>query len=186
MDCYKDFNVKIKVIGFKKKCKYHKKKGEEFHREQLTPSGLCLHAFHAAYPYCLGLLYDIKNENKDSIIIKCPNPMNTVTLKVYRIPNKNIIRKIVNILKTTISKLTGFSADPMDKYVYIEILENNKCPKNYSVGQTFEFNLEDGFCPASFDAIYSSILSQKTNLIRATCPSMAEKIIYEISEANNG
>lgn len=67
-------------------------------------------------------------------------------------------------------------------------MQNNKCPKNYSMEKTFKFDLKNGFCPASFDAIYPPLLSSNKKSVKVTCPSHKVKIIYEINtkEENNG
>lgn len=179
--CYGNFNTRIKVIGFKKGCKYQNKMGEEFTTEQLTPPGLCLHAYHISYPYCLGLFYGIKNENRNFTMIKCPNPKNPTTFKIYRIPIKNKIIKVVNISKRIISKITGLPIDPIDKKIYIKVIKRgSKCLMNYNIGKEFEFNTKDGLCPASFYSIYPMILSSKNKSIKVSCPSHKEKITYRI------
>ena len=51
-------DITIKTAVMKKICKYHKKKGQEFHINEIVPRGMCFEAFSIAYPSALALLYN--------------------------------------------------------------------------------------------------------------------------------
>src|SRR3989338_3150185 len=133
----KVYGVKISVASIAGRCKYHRKVGQVYNLDDLAPHGMCLDAFHAAYPYCLSLLYGAKfkwMKNKKSVIAQGPNPKGAVVMEIRR--------KIISRNK---------------KEILIKVIEiKGVCRKGLKRGQIFKMNLGDfpEMCPAAFDILY--------------------------------
>lgn len=168
------YAVKVKVVSVAGRCKYHHKIGQEYNLTQLIPPGMCLDAFHVAYPYCLSLLYGAKfkwMDDKDSVIAQCPNPKGSVIMEIRR--------KIINHNK---------------KKIFIKIIEiRGRCMKGLKRGQIFKMNLGDypQICPAAFDELYPyiSILryggsipwSKEKDSCLVQCSDHLNIVTYELS-----
>jgi len=131
------YDVKIKVVSVAGICKYHRRVGQEYNLSDLVPPGMCLDAFHVAYPYALSLLYGAKfkwMKDKDAVIAQCPNPKGAVVMEIRR------------------KKLSA-----VKKKILIKIIDvKGKCHMQLKKSQVFKMNLGDypQICPEAFDDLY--------------------------------
>jgi len=203
-------NIKINTVILKQTCRYHpiKDQNYEYDLNSIVPSGLCLDAFHTAYPFCLALLYNaefnkknksickhlnrtLKRIDKDRVFIQCPK--SGILMEIHRYCT---LPKIIKHFKTLIEKAFKkiYPLDIVDYKIRIKIVEVKKnCPKKYKVGEEFWFNIRDPskLCPASFDAIYPSLhlirnnikvpWSNKKSSCYVHCPDR-NGMVYEISK----
>ena len=179
----------VEVKSIAGKCKYHKKAGEIYTLEDLAPKGMCLDAYHAAYPYCLALSEGasfrwMKDEDPDAVFCQCSKSI--VVIEIKRPLFITAIEKNMTVFMK-VSKIRG------------------KCPKKMKVGDEFLFNLgqkEKEICPAGFNAIFPyllgyagcrgkdfwentfcDILSKQDILaISVECPDNINRVEYRIRE----
>lgn len=159
----------LKTAPYKRRCRYHRVQGQEFDRGQIYPKGFCPHVYRIAYPYWLSLLYDSKYRSRyssqpsRSLKIRCPGHGNDIELDIgirYTLPF--VIRK----LKAAAIRLLQFFNIPgeyPDKDVIIKVSTvNGICPGNIKQGQSFKFNIRnrDELCPASFYALYPTLIQR--------------------------
>jgi len=165
--------VAIKVIGVKGQCKYHEE-GQVFRYKDLLPEGMCIHAFHSIYAYCLSLTYDavfswMRDVDKDAVLAQCPHPKNTIFMEAKR-----------------------YQLDEVKKKVEVTITEaGDNCGCKHKPGQKYRFNLGDdyGICPAAFSSIYPFFMIFLQNpdfkwggdgKLVVRCPDHLNAIDYEI------
>jgi len=172
----------IKVVGLNKRCRYHRKKGQEYSLEQISPQGLCPAFFQRAYPFCLSLLY---NGHGGKISIKCPNKKYGLELEVYK---KCFWPKISIMVKNKILKLIAKVCRPLDipnENIYLKIVKTNtQCPKDYPLNKIFRFNIwnTNEICPAGFAQIFPYLFNLKEKEARTIpCPD-DEVVTYEIKK----
>jgi uncharacterized repeat protein (TIGR04076 family) len=126
----------------------------------LTPTGLCLSAFHAIYPRCLALLYDASftaSLRTAQVEASCPNPDCRVRFEITRIER---LRPHIKMMKKAVEWLLAKLAIPpdwIDLDISIQVKQvDGSCPANHRVGQTYTFNicLPSELCPATFHALF--------------------------------
>jgi len=174
----------VTAVELKKKCRYHKKGGQSFTLDAIAPAGLCLDAFHIAYPYCLTLLYDgdfnascHRPCDANRVIIQCPR--GKMKMEVARI---HLLPKTVKTLKTAAEKAFKklfYPPDVIDYKIRIKIIEAaDGCP--HKPGELYYMNIRDTneLCPASFDAVYPFLGVKDIQLVH--CPDH-EGILYELT-----
>lgn len=194
--CIDDLDLKIKIADTTK-CKYHKKKGQIYPASAIAPKGLCPELFYAAYPACLAVLYNGKpmrgrprKKGMQETIISCPAPEG---VKV-RVRSEEVLPRPLKILKEFVEEVCkklyrGFDA-PFRR-VTIEVIKTSpNCPKDYKIGQGFQFNIDkkDELCPAGFAAIYpflrllSDVNNHKelANSVCVHCPDYVG-VTYEVT-----
>ena len=171
--------VFVKTEVLKKRCKYHKRAGEKYDMDSLGPPGLCLDAYHVAYPYCLALLYDAEftksderyhhtDSQRDRVLVQCPNPKERVVMEIrryYVLPKA--VKSLKNLAERILEKLS-FPVDVIEYRIGIMVVEvKGNCPHSHKVGEKFWFNIrtrlfwlngrQEEICPASFDQLYPFI-----------------------------
>ena len=182
--CMRSRRIKVTAVELKKKCRYHKRENQVYSSDSIAPKGLCFDAFHAAYPYCLALLYDAdftgschKNAGKDEVEIQCP--MGCMRMRVTRIHS---LPKPVKFLKTAAEKIFKrllFPPDVPDYRIRIMVEESSsECP--HKGGEEYYLNIRktSELCPASFDALYPFLGVTDMRLVH--CPDH-EGILYEVA-----
>lgn len=199
MDCkysIEDTNFKIKIVKIKTKCKYHKKIGAIYLPDAIAPKGMCLELFHTAYSGCLSVLYNglpvpgrPRKKGIQQLTACCPAPDGIgIQIRAEEILPPPI--RIVKDLCAEILKKFHRGYDSPFRRVFIEVTHSSSyCPKNYTVGDRFEFNInkKDELCPAGFSAIYPYFRILKNNKdqglpdsICVHCPDYVG-VIYEIT-----
>lgn len=177
-------------------CKYHRHIGQVYTLKDLAPLGICPHAYFAAYPYCLSLLYGatfswMKKIDKNAVEAQCPAPRNQVVMKIWR---------------ELIHKETRKTKKDEDKYnIYIKVINKLKnsdkdykccrtCKKTMKKGKKFEFNKGQfpGVCPAAFHQMlpYLLVLANGGKLdwqnedksITLSCPDNISEINFLIKK----
>lgn len=161
----------LKTEPFCRSCRYHKKKEQLFHSDQLFPRGFCPHAYRAIYPYALALQYNAQYPGEDGRLtndlhIRCPGPDSYIDVKIsveYLYPR--VIRKIKEAAVFFLHEL-NISAEYPDKNVIIEVCDvKGHCRYNVAKGSRFKFNLfnREELCPASFYALYPILVSSRSS-----------------------
>lgn len=154
-DCKIDIENKyILVKKTKGKCAYNYLMGDKFSLQEIIPEGLCLHAFHAFFPYYLTL----KNDGwldwvrpGDGVSVHCPHP-NGIIVKIYKNKEEVIVRIVNNP--------TG-------------------CFYSYLSGKEFKFD-SFSFCPRALDVLYPLLLKDKIDLPFVNCPSYNNSVVFEV------
>ncbi len=177
-------------------CKYHREVGRVYNSKDMIPEGLCPHAYFAAYPYCLGLLYGaifswMKTIDENAVEAQCPAPSNPVIMRIRReiIPEEK--RK---------------TKRDEDRYnIYVEIikkLEDSKksckscrsCSRKMKAGKRFEFNKGQfpGVCPAAFNHMFPYLITlqnggqtdwqNEDGSIVLSCPDNISKIKFLVEK----
>ena len=180
-------DAKIRVVGWKRSCRYHRKIGQELPFKKIVPDGFCIFAYHTLYPHALSLLYDGGNPDK-KLEVFCPASKNSIVMSVTAHPRRlgflyNLAEKILRI--------ACMPQDIIDKRVKIEVIDvKGKCPIGIEKGSCFEFNIGDKLelCPASFNTILPFLLAKLSNPTNDAsiecpaiqCPADACRIQYEI------
>lgn len=78
----------IRILEVNGDCVAGHKPGDSYQMESfLTPSGICIHAFHALYPWLQVIRFrgKIPWEEENQITVACPDHKNQVVLRVVRI-----------------------------------------------------------------------------------------------------
>lgn len=183
-DFYKHKGLKntcIKVVGWKRSCRYHKKIGQKIAFEDIVPKNFCIFAYHAIYPYALSLLYDGRSNKK--VVVYCPASKNSILMEIIAYPRK--LKSFYNLAEKCL-RLIGYPHDIIDKIVKIRVVGiKGKCPRGITKGDEFEFNINNKseLCPASFSTLLPFILAKLVNPKDNTiiqCPADACKIRYNI------
>jgi uncharacterized repeat protein (TIGR04076 family) len=170
----------IETVGWKRTCKYHKRKGQRFASERLLPYGMCPFAYHSAYPSALSLLYGGLCRKKPSVELWCPGHKNAIRMRVSA--SKRPLAAVFNLAEKAF-RLLGIPQDMIDNNVKIEVIgAEGECPQGIAAGQSFDFNTSDRreLCPASFYGLLAFIVSGKGGTMR--CPSEACAIRYRIKD----
>ena len=191
--------IKIQDTGlatgpFCRTCRYHKKKGQFFKSDQLSPRGFCPHAYRAIYPYALALLYNAEypannGEHVRNLKVRCPGSGNYVEINLYiEYLYPAILRNLKDAAVLFLHKL-NISAEYPDRDVIFEVCDvQGNCSFNIEKGNRFKFNLfnRDELCPASLYALYPILVSgRETNNSPASahCPDPAG-VFYDIENRN--
>lgn len=174
----------VRVASLNKLCRYHFREGQEYDDSHLSPSGMCLAAYQAVYPFCLALLYDAKLSSKGKLIkVRCPNSKGLVLMEVT---HENPLPKPLFLFKEKLESLVRVFR-PFElptKRIKIKIIDQKGCPKKYQKGQVFRFNLwnQKEICPAGFAQIYPFLTQAKVNTkVLVPCPD-EEVAVYEIKK----
>lgn len=170
MICNLDFkNIKIKVVGWRRSCRYHKKIGQII--ERVIPNNFCLFAYHSLYPYALSMLYDGKSNN-----VKVYCPASKVLIEINSYPRK--FKSLFNLAEKFF-RFIGMPQDILDKEVRIKILKSS-CPKGIKENDVFKFNIKSKIelCPASFNMLLPFMLNKSNSIVQ--CPADACRIRYKI------
>ncbi|MFH1905657.1 MAG: hypothetical protein ABIK53_09090 [bacterium] len=185
--------AKIMATRSKQGCRYHMKDTEIFNFSQLTPEGLCIHAFHSVYASCLKLLYTGKKNNIETPIF-CPNTNGSIEFEIIGKKHSNILQRLLNGLKYYL-RCMGIPCDYQIKRIFIKVTGvKDVCPMGHKEGDIFEFNLgnKSEICPASFESLYPMICSLslqeqfkkevtgQNNSVCLQCPSHLVSIKYSI------
>ncbi|HHT9140540.1 MAG TPA: TIGR04076 family protein [Candidatus Tripitaka californicus] len=155
--CFPYNRQAVKAATVKSPCRYHTAPTA---MGRVSPEGMCLSAFHTAYPYSLGLLYDAKFVNGGGggpIRLRCPNPRGGVELEVKRVPTTSSVVRLLKGIGARVFELISRPVDVIDhKIVYTICGVQGTCPARHRVGEEFEFNLwsKEELCPASFHSLY--------------------------------
>lgn len=115
MGIFDGSNINIEHISGT--CGYHKVKGRVLSLGECVPDEMCPHAFFAAYPYCLALLYNaeftwMKDTDKNAVMAQCPAPWNQVIMKIKRIPLDSTTINADSGLQKLFQKLRRFMMVP--------------------------------------------------------------------------
>lgn len=150
-------NLAVDLIRCTHVCRYHKyPRRTSYTNGFLAPRGMCIDLFHAAYPYCLSLLYGAAYIKK--VIVYCPNPDANVSIEIRKRPAKT--RYFRNLMARLFAKL-GYNIECPDVNITMTVRKdaNVSCLYTYKSGRKFKFNIWLGreVCPATFDALYPSI-----------------------------
>lgn len=185
--CSRLGGISISVKEFKKKCGFHKTGREAYTETQLGPHDFCIDAYYTIYPYLLALLYDANF--KDELILKCPNLLEPIYMKL-KVRYKKI-KPVLNVLEKTL-RVLGSPKDAIDKIIQVEIIKPSKsCKYKFTNKTLFSFiipNIHE-ICPASFYSIYPSIylycknnnlLWGNTDECNILCPDPKSSINYSI------
>lgn len=137
--------ITVKLHTHDPKCKYrcHKSAGAVFSLDDLAPKGMCHHAYFAAYPYCLSLMYKARFAfmlDPNTVSFQCPSPVRPVIMLARRV--RMGWHKIKVVIQITGRIERNEKADP-DLCAH--------CP--HEVGQEFEWNhmgQRPEICPAGF------------------------------------
>lgn len=187
-------DTELRTGPFCRTCRYHKEQDRSFHPGDLFPRGFCPHAYRAAYPYALALLYNARFPAEDgggragSVRIRCPGSdgyieMNLSTEHLY----PKLLRTLKDAAIWLLQKL-NIPAEYPDKNVFLEVcrVEGN-CRYDLKPGNKFKFNLFDRkeLCPASFYGLYPILVSRTGNAgggssTLAHCPDPLG-VFYEIA-----
>lgn len=182
----------FKVVKKEGRCNYHKAGG---YHDSTTfgPIGLCLEAYHNAYPYCLGMLYgaEFESEGSPPPLIRCPSPENYVIMEIAKSP-LSLRFKFLNIIKRIVNKFFPIAIPRHRIFLKVRKVVGD-CPKKHKAGEVFEFNLGNmqltkntiiplGYpsemCPAAFDNVYPFIgvysLSKKFPWTKDGSPSIIQ------------
>lgn len=134
-----------------RRCRYHKT-GEVFPAEDMAPRGLCLEAFHAAFPLAFAMFSAPRKKVPDGLRVVCP--AGQIVLCVFRKPliswrlsPEQILRRVASLV---------FTCEVLRWRVFFRIETAGRCPYNYHEGETFEINIGDleALCPAAFNAFF--------------------------------
>jgi len=175
----------VQVASLCKSCRYHRHLGQKYDPAHLSPQGLCLSAYQTAYPYCLALLYNADLGKK--VIVRCPNPKNYIEMEITKSP---IAPTALIALKRKLLSLLANLCRPFDlpdHRITIKIVsQKGVCPKNYSIGQTFKFNLyrQNEICPAGFYQLYPFLIQVHKKPIFVSCPD-DNVVVYKVSNLTN-
>lgn len=151
----------IKATRIKSPCRYH---SGPTGIERVAPEGMCLAAFHVAYPYSLALLYDADFpdvDEKGSIYVRCPNPQGGIVLEVKRVLTTSSGMRFLKSLGAKVFETFFHPVDVINyKIVYNIAAVQGTCPAGYRAGERFEFNVwkRNELCPASFHSLYPYLL----------------------------
>ena len=135
-----ELNSRISTVTSQERCRYHSEDSKTFDASQLTPDGLCIHAFHSVYSACLKFLYtEIKNNVETSIV--CPETNGSVEFEVMGVKHANIRHRVLNTLKYYLRRV-GIPCDYQMRRIFIKVTSVKKpCPMKHREGDIFEFNL---------------------------------------------
>lgn len=190
---------KLRLDSLDKKCLFHRKEGETFDMESLTPEGMCQKAFYTSYPYYLGLMYDAwENVARTGITFKCSGDECSAVWLIRTEPW--FFAPIIKIFETILRTL-GRHLDFPERAIVMRLLSiEGKCDMNHSVGSEFKSDLpllllgKKAFCPQSFYIFYP-YLSESGNVFMTpwnnkkmgcsvSCPAIDQSATYKISDSN--
>lgn len=186
--CIDNLNFKVKVADIETKCKYHKKEGAVYSVSALAPEGLCRQLFYAVYPACLAVLYNglpargrLRKKGMREAVAGCPAPAG-VRVKIR---SEEILPPPLRMLKELGEELCKRFYRAFDapwRRVVMEIIQAGPdCPKGYSAGDVFKFNInkKDELCPAGFATLYP-YLRLLPHSLYVHCPDYVG-VTYEIA-----
>lgn len=183
-------DVRVEVVGMKRSCPvYHKAVGQVFDVSQFVPKGLCVEAFHAAYPFCLGLLYGATYERDEAgqaiCHTYCPRGKAGIRLRISTAPLTSFNHVIRNLLKKILRTVCGYHIDVVERKVVLRVVEGrcSTCP--HEIGETFEFNIggKSELCPAAFNSIFPHLKGARTqSAVTISCPDSRTQIQFKITK----
>ena len=84
-----EYNIAVKVISQKGHCAAGHKVGDEWViKDDMTPGGICLGAFHALFPELWALMFGGSfpwSDDPDTVQATCPDWKNPVTFELRRL-----------------------------------------------------------------------------------------------------
>jgi len=177
----------LTALELKKKCRYNKRVGQTYDADSIAPKGLCLDAFHVAYPYCLALLYDAEFEKSchkaggdGSVVIQCP--MGGMKMEIRRLQSLPKSIKLIKSYVEWIFRKIDYPLAVVDYRIRLKVLEvRGECKQK--TGEEYWMNIRDTnkLCPAAFDAIYPFLcVSDKDEMLRHVhCPDH-EGVLFKL------
>lgn len=186
--------MQVTATKSQRRCRYHRLDSEKYHLDQLSPDGLCMHAFHSAYATCLKFLYSDRCHNRESVLM-CPEARVSLRFKVMTADHSRLTERLRNKFKYYLRRI-GIPCDYQSKRILIKIISSQSpCPKGHQAGDTFEFNLgnKSEICPASFESLYPVVYGTHARIILQQhsgiekngeclyCPSHAVGIRYRLA-----
>lgn len=164
-------------------CKYHRNQGERYRLEDITPAGLCPHAYFTAYPYILGMLHEVRfdwmKDDSDHVFAQCPALKSPRVLEVFRERDADG--------KARVFVRVGEKNDAVD------LPGATACDCPHTEGDTAEANQGDGlgFCPAAFNQIYPFLqmylkvgqtpFQGQLDAFYGVCPDNNNNVTFKIS-----
>jgi uncharacterized repeat protein (TIGR04076 family) len=154
-----DDGVSLGVHDITYSCRYHKKK--RTFTAPLLPGGFCSHAFAAAYPHVLGLMYNARVERE--LKIRCPQGGCALVLQLEK--RRSLKHKITRPCLRAMEILFEAVFHPVDLIDYevgirvADIAQQHPACR-LKKGARYPVNLHspDFICPASFHALYPYLL----------------------------
>lgn len=162
--------LELEVVCKEARCNYHKI-GDCYPFERIGPEGLCIAAYHNAYPFCLALLYGGRlsqgKHNGNKVYVRCPSPENYVVMEIFRTP-LSLRMKILRMIKQVVNVIYPVGINRSRIMIKI-VKRKGNCPLGHRAGDVFEFDLgnfqvtknlilklgyPEEVCPAAFDNIY--------------------------------
>lgn len=134
MCCSRYDDIVLSLESIKEKNKLQKTKTKNIQFQDIMPAHICIHAYAAAFPYCLTLLkkgWFLWVKKKDGVICQCPNPHGSVVMKIKPTSDDTIC--------ITVEDVRGI------------------CPCNHKTGDCFIFDpktMKEG--PELFSLVYPS------------------------------
>lgn len=157
---YKNLLVSVKRI--ETKCRYHHSL-ITYPADYLAAPGLCLDAFHAAYPFALALLYDAdfsRREEKGAVTVTCPKD-NGIKLLIKREEKHSLFYlRSIKFLER-IFELFFYPVDKIYNEISLTVVSNAAgCPRGYLGKEKYLLNIRNQkiICPASFNSIFPSLV----------------------------
>lgn len=171
---HKNFEIKDLLV----KCRYHTKKSEKFTHESILRVAKCLELFHAVYPKVLALMCDARF-SEDELVMNCPNSENTVTIHLFTVPIKGIVKRFWNTIKDFLRPI--YPMDVVRVVVNVKVLSvKGKCAAGYKEGDSFSIPHTGIICPQALYSIFPSILLSR-DIQSCQCPSSVNRLVYQRS-----
>ncbi|MBI4405757.1 MAG: hypothetical protein HY537_16485 [Deltaproteobacteria bacterium] len=196
---YKDSFDEIHVMACDGclKCAYHSQKHPrlsiQHHKatipyllKELTPDGICIHAFHSVYPFCLSLLY-FGNRLRQQTVVCCPSKSPCIRMEINLVPHPKRWVRFLNLLRRVALAL-GIANDLKQYQVKVKVTGAElECPWNHKVDDVFFFNLGDKaeICPASAYSFYPLLLKDSDSEFSVQCPSHSVSVQYKVTKEKN-
>ncbi|HTY45535.1 MAG TPA: hypothetical protein VMD52_06060 [Patescibacteria group bacterium] len=140
-------------------CRYHKEK--KTFNAPLLPGGFCSHAFAAAYPYVLALMYNATVEKE--LNIRCPQGGCALALQLEK--KRSLKHKITRPFLRAMEIMFEAVFHPVDLIDYdlgIRLVnvarQHPGCRLKKGASYPVNLHSPDFICPASFHALYPYLL----------------------------
>ena len=150
----------LSTAPFSRPCRYHKIQSQEFHGQNLYPSGFCPHLYKTAYPYGLALLYDGMISGQFARV-RCPSSTDSVELNIRVRYSLSPVLRYLKRIAIRFLQLIGIDGEYPDRDIVLEVSRvNGECPRGLKEGQLFLLNVNNRaeLCPASFYAAYPGFI----------------------------
>jgi hypothetical protein len=173
----------VDVYGMKRSCAYHRR-ARTFPKENLAPPGLCLMAYHTAYPTLLAMLYG--KALPDTVRFSCQGAESRIEFALER--KARVIKPFLDIFEKVLA-FTPVRLDIIKYRVKLKVISiEGSCEKHMTRGDVYLLGKRRYLCPSSFYSLFPAMVSRLGSQGQAactcSCTSVPCHVTYKIRPAS--